>query len=110
MLAGLKLLLPQLNNNSILINGCFQDGNESVASTIMTEEDIEEHKDTISVETDEGDEATEVHNDARTSDMSGAPDEYINPRGVRFTPQEPAKEGMELNIHLQPRSISTLDV
>ena len=59
----------------------------------MTEEDLDEAKD-AALEIDEGDEVVEVHSDGRTSELSGANDEYVNPRGVRFTPQEPVKEGV----------------
>ena len=59
----------------------------------MTEEDIDDNKDVASVGTDDGDDVVEVHADGRASEMSDSHDEYVNPRGVRFTPQEPAKDG-----------------
>ena len=62
----------------------------------MTEEDIDENKDSLeesgSVETETGDDATEVA-EHMPSKVSNVQDEYVNPRGVRFMPQEPAREG-----------------
>jgi hypothetical protein len=60
----------------------------------LTEEDLDDNKDIASLETDDGDDVVEVHADGRTTEMSGPNDEYVNPRGVRFTPQEPIKDGM----------------
>lgn len=76
----------------------LQESHESVASKLMSEEEMDENKDTpedgISVETEEGDDAAEV-TERTSSESSVLQDEYVNPRGVRFTPQEPPKEGIQ---------------
>ena len=76
----------------------LQESHESVASKLMSEEEMDENKDTpedgISVETEEGDDAAEV-TERTSSESSVLQDEYVNPRGVRFTPEEPPKEGIQ---------------
>ena len=75
-----------------------QDGQESVASTLMTEEDNDDRKEimgsTASLETVESEDLSEV-TEGTQSESSLQQDDYVNPRGVRFTPQEPVKEGTE---------------
>lgn len=49
---------------------------------------------TASLETVESEDLSEVAEGSQTEAMLQQ-DDYVNPRGVRFTPQEPVKEGME---------------
>lgn len=73
-----------------------QDGQESVASILMTEEDNDDSKEimgsTASLETVESEDLSEI-TEGSQPESSLQQDDYVNPRGVRFTPQEPVKEG-----------------
>ncbi|KAJ7337743.1 G-box binding factor [Desmophyllum pertusum] len=71
-----------------------QDGQESVASTLMTEDDDSKEimGSTASLETVESEDLSEITDGSQT-EPSLQQDDYVNPRGVRFTPQEPVKEG-----------------
>ena len=48
---------------------------------------------TASLETVESEDLSEVAEGSQT-EATLQQDDYVNPRGVRFTPQEPVKEGM----------------
>lgn len=48
---------------------------------------------TASLETVESEDLSEV-TEGSQAESSLQQDDYVNPRGVRFTPQEPVKEGM----------------
>ena len=48
---------------------------------------------TASLETVESEDLSEVTEGGQTEGMLQQ-DDYVNPRGVRFTPQEPVKEGI----------------
>lgn len=75
----------------------MQDERESVVSILMTEEDCNEDSkeimgSTASLETVGSEDLSEITEGIHTE--SGLQqDDYVNPRGVRFTPQEPVKEG-----------------
>ncbi|EDO31538.1 predicted protein, partial [Nematostella vectensis] len=64
------------------------DEEESNASTVITDH-MEEDVSTDLASLDEGDDNVEEVQ----AEGTAAPDDYVNPRGVRFTPQQPAKEG-----------------
>ena len=61
----------------------------------MTEDDDSKEimGSTASLETVESEDLSEVTDGSQT-EPSLQQDDYVNPRGVRFTPQEPVKEGM----------------
>ncbi|XP_048590620.1 Golgi-specific brefeldin A-resistance guanine nucleotide exchange factor 1 isoform X2 [Nematostella vectensis] len=65
-----------------------KDEEESNASTVITDH-MEEDVSTDLASLDEGDDNVEEVQ----AEGTAAPDDYVNPRGVRFTPQQPAKEG-----------------
>ncbi|KAL9961546.1 hypothetical protein ACROYT_G030504 [Oculina patagonica] len=70
------------------------DTQDSIASTLMTEDDDSKEimGSTASLETVESEDLSEVTEGSQT-ESSLQQDDYVNPRGVRFTPQEPVKEG-----------------
>ena len=70
----------------------------SIASTLMTEDDDSKEimGSTASLETVESEDLSEV-TDGSQPESSLQQDDYVNPRGVRFTPQEPVKEGNTYN-------------
>ena len=80
----------------------MQESHESVASKIMTDDDGEDkdkRERTVSVSVSiDGEDVEEVADGpvGQNVDPVAAQDDYVNPRGVRFTPQEPAKEGREM--------------
>ena len=62
----------------------------------MTDEDTEGKElieSNVSLETEETEETEEVTEAGIMPESAVAQDDYVNPRGVRFTPQEPIKEG-----------------
>lgn len=75
-----------------------QDGQGSIAGTLMTEDDDSKEimGSTASLETVESEDLSEVTELGSQTDQSSLQqqDDYVNPRGVRFTPQEPVKEGI----------------
>lgn len=75
-----------------------KDDQESVASVLMTEEDSHDDSkeimgSTMSLETVGSEDLSEL-TESSQAESSGQQDDYVNPRGVRFTPQEPVKEGV----------------
>ena len=63
----------------------------------MTEEDSHDDSkeimgSTVSLETVGSEDLSEL-TEGSQAESSGQQDDYVNPRGVRFTPQEPVKEG-----------------
>lgn len=63
----------------------------------MTEEDSHDDSkeimgSTVSLETVGSEDLSEL-TESSQAESSGQQDDYVNPRGVRFTPQEPVKEG-----------------
>ena len=86
------------------MNCLIKESHESVASTIMTDDDgdskdARERTVSVSVSLD-GEDVEEIVEGTmgRNIDPSAPQDDYVNPRGVRFTPQEPVKEGKLLYI------------
>lgn len=71
-----------------------KDAQDSIASTLMTEDDDgkEIMGSTASLETVESEDLSEL-TEGSQPDSNLQQDDYVNPRGVRFTPQEPVKEG-----------------
>lgn len=70
-------------------------GADIVASSLITEDDDQVKEimgSTASLETVESEDLSEVAEGSQTEAMLQQ-DDYVNPRGVRFTPQEPVKEG-----------------
>lgn len=70
-------------------------GADVVASSLITEDDDQVKEimgSTASLETVESEDLSEVAEGSQTEAMLQQ-DDYVNPRGVRFTPQEPVKEG-----------------
>nr|XP_058954874.1 Golgi-specific brefeldin A-resistance guanine nucleotide exchange factor 1-like [Pocillopora verrucosa] len=70
-------------------------GTDIVASSLITEDDDQVKEimgSTASLETVESEDLSEVAEGSQTEAMLQQ-DDYVNPRGVRFTPQEPVKEG-----------------
>ncbi|XP_022788096.1 Golgi-specific brefeldin A-resistance guanine nucleotide exchange factor 1-like isoform X3 [Stylophora pistillata] len=70
-------------------------GPDIVASSLVTEDDghvKELMGSTASLETVESEDLSEAAEGSQTEAMLQQ-DDYVNPRGVRFTPQEPVKEG-----------------
>ena len=70
-----------------------------MASTLMTEEDNDDSKEimgsTASLETVGSEDLSEI-TEGSQPESNIQQDDYVNPRGVRFTPQEPVKEGIEM--------------
>ena len=71
-----------------------------MASVLMTEEDSHDDSkeimgSTMSLETVGSEDLSEL-TESSQAESSGQQDDYVNPRGVRFTPQEPVKEGTYL--------------
>lgn len=70
-----------------------------MASTLMTEEDNDDSKEimgsTASLETVGSEDLSEI-TEGSQPESSIQQDDYVNPRGVRFTPQEPVKEGKRI--------------
>ena len=70
-----------------------------MASTLMTEEDNDDSKEimgsTASLETVGSEDLSEI-TEGSQPESNIQQDDYVNPRGVRFTPQEPVKEGVEI--------------
>ena len=71
-----------------------------MASVFMTEEDSHDDSkeimgSTMSLETVGSEDLSEL-TESSQAESSGQQDDYVNPRGVRFTPQEPVKEGTYL--------------
>ena len=66
----------------------------------MTEEDNDDSKEimgsTASLETVGSEDLSEV-TEGSQPESNIQQDDYVNPRGVRFTPQEPVKEGMKIS-------------
>ena len=67
----------------------------------MTEDDDSKEimGSTASLETVESEDLSEV-TEGSQPESSLQQDDYVNPRGVRFTPQEPVKEGNNVNKNL----------
>lgn len=65
----------------------------------MTEDDDNKEimGSTASLETVESEDLSEI-TEGSQAESSLQQDDYVNPRGVRFTPQEPVKEGNTNNI------------
>ena len=70
----------------------------------MTEDDDSKERmgSTASLETVESEDLSEV-TEGSQPESSLQQDDYVNPRGVRFTPQEPVKEGNTKNLINYPK-------
>ena len=75
----------------------------------MTEDDDSKERmgSTASLETVESEDLSEV-TEGSQPESSLQQDDYVNPRGVRFTPQEPVKEGNTKNLINYPKILLNL--